>query len=33
MTDSQAPLRRALGLHDAVLVGLGAMLGAGIFVA
>ncbi|SDU28845.1 APC family permease [Gordonia westfalica] len=33
MTDSPAPLRRALGLHDAVLVGLGAMLGAGIFVA
>ncbi|QGP88191.1 amino acid permease [Gordonia sp. 135] len=33
MTDPQAPLRRALGLHDAVLVGLGAMLGAGIFVA
>src|SRR5215203_6983632 len=31
--DRSAALRRELGLADAVLVGLGAMLGAGVFAA
>ncbi|MER5407875.1 APC family permease [Streptomyces sp. NPDC002769] len=33
MTQSDTPLRRTLGTADAVVVGLGAMLGAGIFAA
>jgi len=30
---SQAPLARRLGLSDAVSIGLGSMIGAGIFAA
>ena len=32
-SDPPTALRRELGLGDAVLVGLGAMLGAGVFAA
>ncbi|MFF3491163.1 APC family permease [Streptomyces sp. NPDC002795] len=33
MTQSGTPLRRALGVRDAVVVGLGSMIGAGVFAA
>ncbi|WP_306320926.1 MULTISPECIES: APC family permease [unclassified Streptomyces] len=33
MTQSGTPLRRVLGVHDAVIVGLGSMIGAGVFAA
>lgn len=33
MTHSGAELRRTLGVGDAVVIGLGSMIGAGIFAA
>ncbi|MEU6062928.1 MULTISPECIES: APC family permease [Streptomyces] len=33
MTGSESPLRRTLGVRDAVVVGLGSMIGAGVFSA